>query len=151
MTRSNHDKRAETGAISLADSPPPSSGPSVLTSRRKLVTGSAALAGMAALGSLGFPAIVHSQSEKIKMGHLTPRTGFLGVLGEYSVMAITLGVEDVNKAGGIMGRQIELLAEDSVNPATASSKAQRMFERDNISVLIGEISSASALVMAQVA
>ena len=151
MTRSNHDKRAETGAISLADSPPPSCGPSVLTSRRKLVTGSAALAGMAALGSLGFPAIVHSQSEKIKIGHLTPRTGFLGVLGEYSVMAITLGVEEVNKAGGIMGRQIELLAEDSVNPATASSKAQRMFERDNISVLIGEISSASALVMAQVA
>ncbi len=116
--------------------------------RRNVLKVGAALAGVSALG---FPAIVHSQSDKVKIGHLTPRTGFLGALGEYAVMAITLAVEDVNKAGGVMGRQIELLAEDSVNPSTASSKAQRMFERDNIAALIGEISSASALVMAQVA
>ncbi|NMM07971.1 MAG: ABC transporter substrate-binding protein [Polaromonas sp.] len=116
-----------------------------------MVTGSAAVAGMAALGSLGFPAIIHAQSDKVKIGHLTPRTGFLGALGEYSVMAVTLAVEEANKAGGVMGRQIDLIAEDSVNPSTASSKAQRMFERDNIAALVGEISSASALVMAQVA
>ncbi len=119
--------------------------------RRQLVTGSAALAGMASLAALGFPALVKAQSDKIKIGHLTPRTGFLGALGEYSVMAVTLAVEEVNKAGGVMGRQVELIAEDSVNPATASSKAQRMFERDNVVALVGEISSASALVMAQVA
>ena len=116
--------------------------------RRNVLKAGAALAGVSALG---FPAFVHSQSDKIKIGHLTPRTGFLGALGEYAVMAVTLAVEDVNKAGGVMGRQIELLAEDSVNPSTASSKAQRMFERDNVAALIGEISSASALVMAQVA
>lgn len=116
--------------------------------RRQLIKGSAALAGMAALG---FPAIVHAQSDKIRIGHLTPRTGFLGALGEYAVMAVTLAVDEVNKAGGVLGRQIDLIAEDSVNPSTASTKAQRMFERDNIAVLLGEISSASALVMAQVA
>ena len=119
------------------------------TRRRQLVTGSAALAGMAALG--GFPAIVQAQADKIKIGHLTPRTGFLGALGEYAVMAVTLAVEEVNKAGGVMGRQIDLIAEDSVNPSTASTKAQRMFERDNVAAIVGEISSASALVMAQVA
>lgn len=126
-------------------------GTAISAGRRKLVTGSAALAGMATLGGLGFPAIVQAQSDKIKIGHLTPRTGFLGALGEYSVMAVTLAVEEANKAGGVMGRQIDLIAEDSVNPSTASSKAQRMFERDNIAALVGEISSASALVMAQVA
>jgi len=121
------------------------------THRRQLITGSAALAGLAALGGTGFPAIVRAQADKVKIGHLTPRTGFLGALGEYSVMAATLAVEEVNKAGGVLGRQIDLIAEDSVNPSTASSKAQRMFERDNVVAIVGEISSASALVMAQVA
>ena len=50
--------------------------------RRRLITGSAAMAGLAALEAMGFPAIVHAQSDKIRIGHLTPRTGFLGPLGE---------------------------------------------------------------------
>ena len=151
MTTRIKDQGTHADTVANADSPADFAGPQVLTSRRQLVTGSAAVAGMTALGSLGFPAIIHAQSDKVKIGHLTPRTGFLGALGEYSVMAVTLAVEEANKAGGVMGRQIELIAEDSVNPSTASSKAQRMFERDNIAALVGEISSASALVMAQVA
>ena len=119
--------------------------------RRHLITGSAALAGAAAFGAMGFPAIVHAQSDKIKIGHLTPLTGFLGPLGEYAVMSITMAVEEVNRAGGVMGRQLELISEDSVNPSTASSKAQRLFERDGAAVLIGEISSASGLAISQVA
>ena len=151
MTTSIKHQSAAADTLAQPDSPTGFAGPSALARRRQLVTGSAAMAGMAALGSLGFPAIIHAQSDKVKIGHLTPRTGFLGALGEYSVMAVTLAVEEANKAGGVMGRQIELIAEDSVNPSTASSKAQRMFERDNIAALVGEISSASALVMAQVA
>ena len=151
MTTSIKHHGTAVTTLAQLDGPPGSAGPSVLAGRRQLITGSAAVAGMAALGSLGFPAIIHAQSDKVKIGHLTPRTGFLGALGEYSVMAVTLAVEEVNKAGGVMGRQIDLIAEDSVNPSTASSKAQRMFERDNIAALVGEISSASALVMAQVA
>lgn len=116
--------------------------------RRRILKISTALAGAS---MLGFPAIVHSQSDKIRIGHLTPRTGFLGALGEYSVMAATLAVEEINGSGGVLGRQIELLAEDSVNPSTASTKAGRMFERDNVVAVVGEISSASALVISQVA
>jgi branched-chain amino acid transport system substrate-binding protein len=118
------------------------------TPRRSVLKAGAALAGVAALG---LPAIVHSQSDKIRIGHLTPRTGFLGPLGEYAVMSITLAVEEVNRAGGVMGRQLELISEDSVNPSTASSKAQRLLERDGAVVLVGEISSASGLAIAQVA
>ena len=151
MTTSIKNQSAATGTLSQLDSPAQGVDVVVSPRRRQLVTGSAALAGMASLGALGFPAIVKAQSDKIKIGHLTPRTGFLGALGEYSVMAVTLAVEEVNKAGGVLGRQLDLIAEDSVNPSTASSKAQRMFERDNVVALVGEISSASALVMAQVA
>ncbi|MBO9538141.1 ABC transporter substrate-binding protein [Herbaspirillum sp.] len=116
--------------------------------RRTILKAGAAAAGASALG---FPAIVKAQSDKIIIGHLTPRTGFLGPMGEYAVMSMNLAVEELNKAGGLLGRQVTLVSEDSVNPPTASSKAQRLLERDGAALLIGEISSASALGIAQVA
>lgn len=113
--------------------------------RRLLGTAAAGVAGMA------LPAWVAAQQEKIRIGHLTPLTGFLGALGEYAVMGIRLAAEEINAAGGVMGRQLEVLSEDSVNPQVAATKAQRMIERDNVAVLMGEISSASALTISQVA
>ena len=111
-----------------------------------------ALKAGAALGALvAVPALVHAQGEKIRIGHLTPLTGFLGALGEYAVMGIKMATDEINAAGGVMGRQLEVMSEDSVNPQVASTKAQRMIERDNVAVLMGEINSASALTISQVA
>ncbi|MFP5406917.1 MAG: ABC transporter substrate-binding protein, partial [Gammaproteobacteria bacterium] len=118
------------------------------TERRKLIVAGSALGASAAAG---FPAIVRAQSDKIQIGHLTPLTGFLGPMGEYGVMGIKLATEEINKSGGVLGRQIDLMSEDSVNPSTASSKAQRLLERDGAALLIGEISSASGLAISQVA
>ena len=108
-------------------------------------------AGAAGALALGFPGIVRAQSDKIKIGHLTPMTGFLGALGQQAVLGLRMAEEEINKAGGVMGRQIDVMSEDSVNPATASTKAQRMLERDGATVLMGEINSASALTIMQVA
>ena len=108
-------------------------------------------AGAAVLAGIGMPALVKAQAETIRIGHLTPITGFLGPLGEYAQMGVKLAAEQVNAAGGINGRQIELVMEDSVNPQTASAKAERLIDRDNVTVIIGEISSASGLAIGQVA
>src|SRR6185295_11982715 len=97
------------------------------------------------------PAISYAQAEVIKIGHLTPRTGFLGTLGEFAVQAADLAVEEINAGGGVMGRKIDLIKEDSVNPQTASTKAERMVERDKVACIVGEISSASGLTIGQVA
>src|SRR5215813_12771318 len=111
-----------------------------------------AAGGIALASGLSAPAILRAQtSDVIRIGHLTPRTGFLGPLGEYAVLAIDLAVEEINSGGGINGRKVELIKEDSVNPQTASTKAERMIERDKVSCIIGEISSASALTIGQVA
>ncbi len=115
--------------------------------RRDILKAGAALAA----GSFGFPAISYGQSDKIKIGHLTPLTGFLGALGRYSVLGIKMAAEEINKAGGVLGRQLDVTSEDSINPATAASKAQRMLEQDGAVVLMGEINSASALNISQVA
>ena len=122
--------------------------PQQANGRRAVLKAGAALAGSAALG---MPAWVGAQTDKIRIGHLTPLTGFLGVLGEYAVQGIKMAAEEINASGGVMGRQIELISEDSVNPQVASTKAQRMIERDNVAVLMGEINSASALTISQVA
>src|SRR6478609_11446847 len=102
-------------------------------------------------GLAGSPSISYGQSDVIRIGHLTPRTGFLGPLGEFAVQAVDMAVAEINAAGGINGRKVEALKEDSVNPQTASTKAERMIERDKVACIIGEISSASALTIAQVA
>jgi branched-chain amino acid transport system substrate-binding protein len=117
-------------------------------SRRTLLKASATFAGASAIG---FPAISYGQTEKIKIGHLTPLTGFLGALGTYATLGMKLAVEEINQGGGVMGRQLDVMSEDSVNPATAATKAQRMFDQDGATVLIGEINSAAALTIMQVA
>ncbi|HUC62220.1 MAG TPA: ABC transporter substrate-binding protein [Alphaproteobacteria bacterium] len=119
-----------------------------MTNRRRVLKTGAALAGACVLG---FPAIGRAQSDKIKIGHLTPLTGFLGALGQYAVLGIKMAAEEINAAGGVMGRQLDVMSEDSVNPATAATKAQRMLEQDGAAVLLGEINSASALAISQVA
>jgi branched-chain amino acid transport system substrate-binding protein len=117
------------------------------TSRRTLLKASAAFAGAA---TLGFPSISYGQAEKIKIGHLTPLTGFLGALGTYAQLGMRLAEEEINASGGIMGRQLEVMSEDSVNPATAATKAERMLGQDGALVLMGEANSASALTIMQV-
>jgi branched-chain amino acid transport system substrate-binding protein len=116
--------------------------------RRDALKASVALASGAALG---FPAILRAQSEAIRVGHLTPRTGFLGQIGEYGHRGAVLAVEEANAAGGVLGRKIDLIAEDSVNPATAVNKAQKLYERDQVIASVGEINSASVAAISQVA
>ena len=109
--------------------------------RRTLLKAGAALAGASALG---FPSIVRAQTDKIKIGHLTPLTGFLGALGAYAQLGIRMAEEEINTSGGVMGRQLDIISEDSVNPATAATKAQRMLDQDGVAFLMGEINSAVA-------
>jgi branched-chain amino acid transport system substrate-binding protein len=116
--------------------------------RRTLLKGAA---GLTTLAGIGMPAIVRAQAEAIRIGHLTPITGFLGPLGEFAQMGVKLAAEEINASGGVLGRPIELVMEDSVNPQTASAKAERLIERDKVAMIIGEISSASALAIGQVA
>ena len=122
-----------------------------MTSRRKVLKAGAAAGAAVFASTLGFPSIVRAQAGAIKIGHLTPLTGFLGALGEYAVMGIKMATEEINAAGGVMGRKLDVISEDSVNPATASTKAQRMLEQDKVEFLMGEINSASAQTIMQVA
>jgi branched-chain amino acid transport system substrate-binding protein len=128
-----------------------SSNPYGLTRREWLkVTGR--LGAAAVIGNFGKPLFSKAfAAEPIKIGHITPRTGFLGQIGAYAVMGVQLAVEEANARGGVLGRPIEVVYEDSVNPGTAVQKARKLIEKDKVVALVGEISSASTLAIGEVA
>jgi branched-chain amino acid transport system substrate-binding protein len=115
---------------------------------RRAFVGTAVGTGAAAL-ALGFPAIVTAQAETLRVGHLTPRTGFLSELGNYGFKAAAMAIEETNSGGGVLGRKMELIDEDSLNPRVAVTKVQKLVERDKVLCLLGEVNSASALAIAE--
>ena len=116
-------------------------------SRRGFVAG-----GVGVAGAFAMPAIARAQSgNPIKIGHLAPRTGPGAIHGEWMFYGAELAVDNINKSGGVMGRPLELIHEDSVNAPTAAAKAQRMIERDGVDVLCGEAMTHHALAISEVA
>jgi branched-chain amino acid transport system substrate-binding protein len=112
-------------------------------SRRNLLKTSLVGASTVAAASLGFPGILRAADDTIRVGHLTPRSGFLGTLGDYGFRGVNLAVEELNAAGGILGREVDLFSEDSVGSAVAPTKAQKLIEKRKVHFLVGEISSGS--------
>ena len=87
-----------------------------ITRRRALTTTAAGAAGFVAASRLGFPAHRpragrHHQDRPPHAAHRLPRPA-----RRVRLQGATLAVEEANAAGGVLGRKIELIAEDSVNP-----------------------------------
>jgi len=119
--------------------------------RREFLRRAGAAGAMALTSPFWFSYIRALGEVPIKIGHITPRTGFLGMLGDFAVKGATLAVEEANARGGVLGRRVDIVFEDSPNPGVAVEKATKLIERDRVDVLIGEISSASGLAVADVA
>jgi len=83
-------------------------------------------------------------ADPIKIGLLEDISGDLAVLGKPKLNGSLLAVEEINKAGGIMGRQIELIHLDPQGDnARYQEFARRLTSKDKVDVLIGGITSAS--------
>lgn len=119
-----------------------------LKRRGLLKTGAAA-----GLSSLVLPEVSWAQSENpVKIGAIDPRTGTYAGLGENQVRGATMAVAEINKKGGILGRPVQLLVEDSQGlPGPAVSKAQKLISQDKIDFLMGSVSSAVSGALSQFA
>lgn len=91
-----------------------------MTRRQMLHTSGAAAAGLV----LGAPAIVRAQSS-IPVGTLCPLTGAGGSYGPEMQRSVAAVAERINKAGGIMGRAVQLFHEDGQTNAEAAVRAAR--------------------------
>jgi branched-chain amino acid transport system substrate-binding protein len=79
--------------------------------------------------------------ETIKFGVAGPHSGDLASYGIPAVRAAKLVVEEVNAAGGVLGKQVELLIEDDVcKPEIANNTATKLIS-DGAEVVLGHICS----------
>jgi branched-chain amino acid transport system substrate-binding protein len=111
-----------------------------LTRRQALVSaGAAALA-----SSLAKPAI--AAKEPIRMGYLPALTGPSSSTGIGINRGVQLAVEEINAAGGIDGRQIELITRDTQSePTKAVNGAAELAKGEKVSVVLGPVNSGESL------
>ena len=96
--------------------------------------------------------LVLAQSGPIKIGVVTPLSGTYTPIGEQVKMGLDLAAKEINAAGGINGRKIDLIYEDEdANPAVATQKAEKLFQVEKVDFLTGTVNSGSTLAVGQLA
>ena len=107
-----------------------------------------------AIGALQLtsPFIIKARGEEpIKIGMIDPITGVYSAPANSEVEGAKFAVDELNKKGGILGRQVQLLVEDSANDVgTGVQKARKLIDRDNVNFIFADVNSAIAYAVAGV-
>jgi branched-chain amino acid transport system substrate-binding protein len=100
----------------------------------------ALLSGVAAIAA---PSVLRAQSDPIKIATLTPLTGAGGSYGPVMAKVAAAIVEEVNAAGGVLGRKVQLVSEDDqTNPDAGVRAARKLIDVDKVSAIMGTWASA---------
>src|ERR1700753_3006269 len=105
--------------------------------RRTLLLSGATLGAV----QLSAPFIIKARGETpIQIGFVAPLTGILSALAQSEVEGAKYAVDDVNKKGGILGRQVQLLVEDSANDVgTGVQKTRKLIERGPVAAVLVDV------------
>jgi len=91
-------------------------------------------------------------AETVKIGAVQPLSGKISVYGEGFQRAINLAVEEVNQAGGIKGKNLEVVYEDNLSTAQGSVSAlQKLISIEKLPVIIGPAASSNFLAACPIA
>src|ERR1700730_16812033 len=98
------------------------------------------------------PFIIKARGEApVKIGMVDPLTGVYAAIARGEVDGAQVAIEQVNKAGGILGRQVDLLIEDSANDVGIGvQKTRKLIERDQADIIFGDVNSGIAYAMSEV-
>jgi branched-chain amino acid transport system substrate-binding protein len=98
------------------------------------------------------PFLISARGETpLRIGMVDPLTGVYAAYAQNEVIGAKLALEQINAKGGILGRPVELMVEDSANDVgTGVQKARKLIERDQVTFLIGDVNSGIAQAIAQV-
>lgn len=106
---------------------------------------------MAALFTLA-PVVSVFAAEPIPVGQVASLTGGQSAFGTAADKGTRLAVDEVNAAGGVLGRPIKLITEDNQSkPGESAAAAKKLLGGDKVVALLGEIASSASLEMAPVA
>src|SRR6266571_5341907 len=95
----------------------------------------------AVVSSIGVPRLSHA-AEPVKIGTLLDLTGALEAYGKPIQNGAILAAEQLNAAGGPLGRKIELVHRDSqTDPTAGIDAAKKLVELDKVVAIVGALSS----------
>ena len=93
-----------------------------------------------------------AQNPPIRIGVVTPLSGTYAGIGQQVKWGLDLAARQINAAGGVAGRPLELIYEDEeANPAVAVQKAEKLFQVNKVDFLTGTVNSGSTLAVGQLA
>jgi branched-chain amino acid transport system substrate-binding protein len=121
--------------------------------RRAALKTAAALGATSAIGASSvLPGVARAQSgEPVKIGVLIGLTGPAAVAGNDGYRSMQIAEEEINKAGGVLGRPIQLVAEDDEGrPKSGVEAANKLADIDNVAACVGGYQSSIALPVGQV-
>ena len=102
-----------------------------------------------ALSALG--TVLRAQ-DTIKVGEYASLTGKEASFGQQSHKGLTLAIEEINAAGGVLGKKLELVSEDNqTKPGESATAVRKLISRDKVIALVGEVSSGRSLEAAPLA
>jgi len=109
-------------------------------SRRRLLAAGMALA----VSVAGVP--LAQAADTLKIGFIGSLSGPSAKSGEAITRGLTLAIEEINAAGGVLGKQIELLRrDDEVNPGKGLIAARELIQREKVAVLFGGLQTPVSL------
>jgi len=86
-----------------------------------------------------------AEEETIKIGCVLDLSGDLGAMGARMLEGAELAVEEINAAGGVLGKQVELISEDGkTDPATGLDRVKKLAEIDGVQVIAGPMITGSS-------
>jgi branched-chain amino acid transport system substrate-binding protein len=101
---------------------------------------------LALFAVLAVPAF--AQDVSIKIGLVSPNSGANARYGSFAQRGAALAAKEINEAGGIDGRMIEIFPADSVcTPVEGVSATQRLINQNQVGFIIGDICSSVTLAM----
>jgi branched-chain amino acid transport system substrate-binding protein len=87
-----------------------------------------------------------ASQETIKIGVTQPLTGAFAASGNYVAQGAKIAEEQINAAGGVLGKKIQLIIEDNKsNPTDAVASVEKLITSDKVPVLMGAWSSTLTL------
>jgi branched-chain amino acid transport system substrate-binding protein len=88
---------------------------------------------------------------EIAIGEYSSMTGTTATFGQSTDQAIRLAVDEINQAGGVLGRSIHLyLEDDQSRPEEAATAATKLINQNHVVAMLGEVSSSRSLAAAPI-
>jgi branched-chain amino acid transport system substrate-binding protein len=85
----------------------------------------------------------------IVVGHVASMTGDTATFGRSADQGIRMAVDEINAAGGVLGKPIVVVTEDDRSVTEeARTAAQKLIQRDQVKALLGEVASSRSLAAA---